>query len=290
MTIDIKNFYLGTPMKRKEYMRIRINDIPQEIIDEYKLSNLVTPDGWIYIEISRGMYGLPQSGIIAQEQLEKRLEKHGYKQSKIIPGFWTHEWRPISFTLVVDDFGVKYVGREHAEHLLAAIKEEYECTADWNGNRYIGLTLDWDYRNQEVHLSMPGYIEEALIEFDHPRPKKKQDAPFPYTPPKYGQKIQYAEGPNNQPELGADETKFIQRVVGKFNFIGRAVDSTMITALSGIAVDQAAPTEETMQRTKHFLDYVASQEDPVLTYRASDMILAGHSDAGYLNKRTHAAA
>ena len=83
------------------------------------------------------MYGLPKSGIIAQEQLEKRLEKHGYKQSKIIPGFWTHEWQPISFTLVVDDFGVKYVGKEHAEQLLAVIKEEYECTSDWDGNRYI---------------------------------------------------------------------------------------------------------------------------------------------------------
>ena len=54
-------------------MRIKITDIPDEIIDEYNLRELVTPDGWVYIEISRGMYGLPQSGIIAQEQLEKRL-------------------------------------------------------------------------------------------------------------------------------------------------------------------------------------------------------------------------
>ncbi len=76
-------------MKRKEYMRIRINGIPQEIFDEYKLNNLVTPDGWIYIKISCGIYGLPQSGFMVQEKLEKRLEKHGYKQSKIIPTFWT---------------------------------------------------------------------------------------------------------------------------------------------------------------------------------------------------------
>ena len=65
-----------------------------------------------------------------QQQLEERLEKHGYKQSNIIPGFWTHKWQPISFTLLVDNFGVKYVGKDHVEHLLAAIKEEYECTAD----------------------------------------------------------------------------------------------------------------------------------------------------------------
>ena len=85
MTMDIRNFYLGTPLKRKEYMRIKITDIPQEIIDEYKLNEIVTPEGWVYVEISCGMYCLPQSGIIAQEQLQKRLEAHGYKQSTIIP-------------------------------------------------------------------------------------------------------------------------------------------------------------------------------------------------------------
>ena len=66
MTIDISNFYLGTPMKRKEYMRMKLKDIPQEIIDEYKLTDLATPEGWVYIGISQGMYGLPQSGILAQ--------------------------------------------------------------------------------------------------------------------------------------------------------------------------------------------------------------------------------
>jgi hypothetical protein len=49
------------------------------------------------------MYGLPQAGIIAQELLEERLLKAGYSQSKIMPGYWKHEWQPISFTLVVDD-------------------------------------------------------------------------------------------------------------------------------------------------------------------------------------------
>ncbi len=46
--------------------------------------------------------------------LAKRLKEHGYFPSKTTPGLWTHEWHPIAFTLVVDDFGVKYVGEEHA--------------------------------------------------------------------------------------------------------------------------------------------------------------------------------
>jgi hypothetical protein len=92
------------------------------------------------------MYGLPQAGIIAQELLEKRLLKVGYTQSKITPSYWKHEWRPISFTLVVDDFGVKYIGAEHVQHLLQVLRQDYEIEEDWEGTRYLGITIDWDYK------------------------------------------------------------------------------------------------------------------------------------------------
>ena len=68
------------------------------------------------------MYGLPQSGILAQTLLETHLNAHGCHQSKITPGLWTHEWQPICFTLVVDNFGLKYVGMEHADHLIKCMK------------------------------------------------------------------------------------------------------------------------------------------------------------------------
>jgi hypothetical protein len=64
------------------------------------------------------MYRLPQTEIIAQELLAKRLKEHGYTQSKTTHGLWTHEWRPITFSFIVDDFGVKYIWEEHAQHLL----------------------------------------------------------------------------------------------------------------------------------------------------------------------------
>ena len=78
MTMDISNFYLNTPLKRPEFLRLNIKDVPQEIIDEYQLKTIMDPDGSIYLEAIRGMYGLPQSGLIANELLEKRLNKHGY--------------------------------------------------------------------------------------------------------------------------------------------------------------------------------------------------------------------
>ena len=84
--LDVKDFYLNTPMKRYEYMRIKITDIPEEVIEHYKLREIVTEDGYVYCEIRKGMYGLPQAGIIAQELLKDRLAKVGYHQSKIVPG------------------------------------------------------------------------------------------------------------------------------------------------------------------------------------------------------------
>ncbi len=162
MTLDVKNFYLNTPMVQYKYVRIKIDNIPEEIILEYALRDKVTSDGHVYIEIRKGMYGLPQVGILAQQLLEQQLGTHGYLQSKVVPGLWLHKSRPITFTLVVDDFGVKYVGKEHVTHLIRILKEYYEILEDWSGNRYIGITFDWDYVNRRVHLSMPGYIERVL--------------------------------------------------------------------------------------------------------------------------------
>ena len=66
MMIDLKDFYLNTPMERPEYMRLKLSDILEEIIVQYKLRDIATPDGYVYTEITKGMYGLPQAGIIAQ--------------------------------------------------------------------------------------------------------------------------------------------------------------------------------------------------------------------------------
>ena len=107
MTIYISNFYLLTPLKRPEYIRINVRDTPDEIIKEYKLRGKTDTKGDVYIVSNRGMYGLPQSGLLANELLEDRLNTCGYQQSKLVPGLWKHEWRPIQFTLVVDNFGVK---------------------------------------------------------------------------------------------------------------------------------------------------------------------------------------
>ncbi len=168
MTMDIKGFYLNIPMARYEYMQLRIADMPEDVIAHNKLTDIATHDGYICCKIQKGMYGLPQAGIIAQQLLEKCLKRHGYRQSTITPGLWKHDTRPISFSLVANDFRVKYVGVENAQHLLDTVQKYYTCLCDWKGEQYCGLAIRWDYMGQKLHLSMPGYVCKPLTRFQHP--------------------------------------------------------------------------------------------------------------------------
>jgi hypothetical protein len=165
--MDIKDYYLGTPLERYEYVRIPVNMVPEEIMDEYNLHALVH-SVYLYVEVWKGIYVLPQAGQLANILLAKRLAKHGYILVPHTHGLWTHKWRPIKFSLVVDDFGVMYVGREHVEHLKAALEENYGISTDWDGALYCGIKITWDYTARTVDLSMPGYIAAVLRRFQHP--------------------------------------------------------------------------------------------------------------------------
>jgi len=178
---------------------------------------------------------------------------------------------------------VKYVNEEYALHLKQTLEENYKVTQEWDGRRYIGITLGWDYKRRQVHLSMPGYIKKALKQFKHER-RKLQHQQYPSAIIKHGAKIQYATAQSTSPQLDKHGKKFIQQVCGKFLFWGRAVDSTLLCPISAIASQTAKPTEDTMEQTLQLLDYIATQEDAVLTYSASDMKLVVHSDVSYLSE------
>jgi hypothetical protein len=131
---------------------------------------------------------------------------------------------------------------------------------------------------------MPNYVTKALARFRHPPPTKPQDQPYPHVKPNYGAKEQYAKPDDDSPPLDKHGKKFIQEVCGVFLFLARGVDGGILPALSALASQQANPTERTMALCLQFLDYMATQDDAILTYSASDMVLAIHSDASYLSE------
>ena len=82
--------------------------------------------------------------------------------------------------------------------------------------------------------------------------------------------------------LDANGKLRVQQVVGSFLYYVRAVELTTLASLSKIASQQAAPTENTMKKVNHFLDYMAAKPDVIIRFYASDMVLNYHSDASYL--------
>jgi hypothetical protein len=283
MTMDISNFYLMTPLHQPKFICMKLSDIPDEVVDIYKLKEKATLDSSIYIKAKQDMYGLPQSGLLANKLLEKRLNKHGYRQSKLVPGLWRHATRPVQFTLVVDEFEVKYVDEEHGNHLKQVLDKHNTLTCDWTGTPNIGITLDWNYSIRQVHLSMSKYATKAIKQFQHIA-QKRQYAPYLCVPIQYGAKKQYATQKLKALLLDEKAKLFIQQVCGKFLFLGRAVDSNLFCPISAIASQLSKPTEDTMRQTLQLLDYLATQEDTVLSYHTSNMVLAVHSNASYLSE------
>jgi hypothetical protein len=166
--------------------------------------------------------------------------------------------RPIQFTLVVDDFGVQYVGAEHTQHLIAAVETDYTVSKDWTYGLYCGITLNWYYANKHVDLSMSGYIKDALHKFQHPLPKRPQYAPHNWMVPAYGQRIQYAPLPDAAPPATASEITRAQAIVGTFLYNARAVDPMLLLPLSALASQLSTATTTTIKDASHLLDYCST--------------------------------
>jgi hypothetical protein len=191
------------------------------------------------------MYGLPQAGILANELLQHNLAKDGYRPTKHTHGLWKYDTCPISFSLVVDDFGVKYVGREHAEHLMECINKYYNISSDWKGSAYYGLTLEWNYKNRTVDLYMPGYIKAALQKYQNAAPTRPEHAPHTWNPPVYGAKTQYVEDENNSPALSAKHVNKLQHLLGTLLYYARAIDPNLIMPINVLASEQTKATSDT---------------------------------------------
>ena len=105
------------------------------------------------------MYGLVQAVIIAHTALKEHLQPFGYEPAPITPGLWHHNNNGITFNLVVNNFGMKYMRKEGELHLINALQEKYEITQYWTGSLYSGITLNWDYNTGILDISIPGYVK-----------------------------------------------------------------------------------------------------------------------------------
>jgi hypothetical protein len=185
MCCDISDYYLGTPMDRPEFMRIHRRQLSATIIAEYDLKKYFEDD-CIHFQVDKGMYGLPQAGLLAQLRLVDHLRKHGYTESKLVPCLFRHATNGITFVLVVDDFGIKFLTPEGRDHLFNTLRLLYTITADNEGAQYLGMAIQHDKEAQTITLSMPGYIAKVLTRFQQHIAPGTARSPGIYTPPTFG--------------------------------------------------------------------------------------------------------
>ena len=150
---------------------------------------------------------------------------------------------------------------------------------------YIGIALKWEYEKGTVQLSMPGYVRAALHAFQHEKPKRPQDSPYPWTQPVYGKNNQMLSEKAPAEELDENNQKRLQKIVGKFLYYARAIDPTMLMALNSLAAVQTKPKIETAKQITQFLNYSAIHPDAITEYRKSGTIIHIYSNASYISEQ-----
>jgi hypothetical protein len=218
------------------------------------------------------MYDLPQLGILAIKLLQWRLALDGYHPTEHTHGLWKHKTRPVWFLLVVDDFGIKYIRRDNAEHLMDPIKKNYGISSDWTGSAYCSLKLDWDYIKGIVDLSMPGYIKADLHKYQHPASTRLEHPPHQWNPPVYCAKTHYVEDTQDSPALSPKDVNRLQQRGGTLLYYAHAVDPALIILVNVLASEQTRAAAATAGKNIKLLNYCSTHPEAHLRYHASDMI------------------
>ena len=286
LTMDISDFYLGTPMDRPEYMRIPAAHIPPPIVAKYSLQQYIDKNNNILFEINKTLWGLPQSGILSKQRLCHHLAEHGYHECTLTSGLFRHTTLPVAFTLVVDDFLVKFHNRDDAQHLINALTLHgmYKVKVNERADKYLGYNIVYSPDMREISLSMPDSIAKIVVAHCHGVPPPPQLSPAQYTPPSLGVRGPQLTLTDFSPTLPPDQTKYIQRVVGALLYYALAVDCTLVPAVTAISSAQATPTQAVLDALNHLLGYAAANPAATLVFRASDMRLHVGVDGSHLSR------
>jgi hypothetical protein len=281
--MDIKDFFLGSPLEKPEFMILTKSQLPQEIIEEFKMQIDWNEDNNALVQIEYSLYGLPHAGRISAIKVDNLLKRHGYHQCYSTPCLYHNKHNGIYFTLIVDDYLIKYKHKQDAEHLLNALQTEYEVSVDWGGTRYLGMKMDRNIDAGYMDLSMPGYVQAALTRFNVPLPTKPTISPAKYSQRNF-QTPDYEILDDQSPQLPPKDANFILQVIGVFLWYARMVDHVILTHLNKLASRQSNPTENLLIEVHHFLQYMATFPDTNLRISQSSMRYICSSDGSYLSE------
>ena len=284
-TIDIVDFYLMHPLDRPEYVKIAANKIPQNILNRYHLHQFVDPKDFIYFKCNRTLWGLPQAGLISNKSLVKVLTNAGYVECPHTLGLMTHNTRSTAFSLVVDDFGIKYLHQDDLDHLESTIRNAgYDLRINVKGDKYLGYKITHDTHKKEIILDMETYVKKGLNRFcPHGTPPHANSAVL-CSALKFDKQGPIVEEHHDEDDFEAasqEQKQFVQEVIGYFSYYAIAQDCTRRYACNIISQQQAHPTQRTLKQVDRMLGYIAAHPDNKLVFRASDMQLKFQCDGSH---------
>ena len=286
MTLDIGDFFLYGSSGRKEYMRIPLSHFTQEDMIKYDINKFIKPNAkTVLTEVNGNLYGLVNASLVAQKNLIELLNQNDFYETDTAQ-LYKHKFKNIEFTLIVDDFGVKYNDKVDAEFLHHILLSRYEkVKVDWSGELYLGMSIKLD-RNSTQHsisLSMPGYIPRLLQRLDLGPYKTNTNTPTPYQQPQYGQKVQYINEDDTK-LIDDDRIHKIKQGVGSILYYQQAVAYDFTTSVTKLSSKQAKPTEKVWNDFLHLLNYANTWSESILTFYPSDMKLVLDGDVSYLSE------
>ena len=147
----------------------------------------------------------------------------------------------------------------------------------------IGIKITCDYVHITVTLSMPSYVQKSLHRFQNILRGGKEYSPYTCAPIQYGQNIQYADPLDTAEYLSDKETNHVQQVCGTFLYYAISIDNTILPDLSNISSEQSKSTTNTAKQVAKLLNYLVSNPQAEIQYRASGIQFSIHSDASYLS-------
>eukprot|EP00804_Cyclotella_cryptica_P024290 CCRYP_012554-RA/>CCRYP_012554-RA protein AED:0.40 eAED:0.41 QI:0/0/0/1/0/0/2/0/498 len=276
MTIDIKDFYLNTPMVRPEYMRLKLSDIPDHIIKLYKLDKLVTTDGYAYVLIQKECTVSHRRASSLNNSLKKGWPSKatGKVPSHLVSGNTTGALSPSLYVLTTS------VSNMSASNMHSTFYKLSTNTTKRHKTGRVSVTS-----GSQSHGTIPSNKYNSPCQDTAKKPATVFTTLFPSNHSiNYGAKQQFVDTADDSALLSNTDKTFVQEVISVFLYYARAVDCTMLPALGSLATQQSAPTQNTMSKIHQFLDYAMTHPDAMITYRASNMILAVHSDTSYLSE------
>ena len=143
---------------------------------------------------------------------------------------------------------------------------QYTISVDWTGSNYLGLILEWDYKEGYITISIPKYVVKALQHLKHTLLVKPVHSPSIFVPPVYSTKTQYVEPKLKHTSLPSATKIFVQQVARTFLYYDRAIDNTMLVTIRDLDHQQASPTTSTIDLINHFLYYAATHPIVKLRY------------------------